>query len=110
MNDTTLDTITRQTATVSRRSTVMALGGALLAEAFTGTAAAKGGKKAGKKAGKQAKKTCKDQVQKCRNTITVGCADECGDDVLEAALVCCNQFAKCNAGAALECFFGLEAA
>jgi hypothetical protein len=98
------DTFTRQTAdAVSRRGSLLTLGGAALAAGLAGA----GGTRAGKKSGKG--KKCKKQVGKCREGLADVCAalfpgnqdniDECFDLFAE----CCAFLKACNAGQAFAC-------
>jgi ribulose kinase len=99
MHGATFDALTRRTATaVSRRSSLVALGGAAL-----GTAAAPWHASAGK-AGKKAKKKCRKQVNKCKNAVRDYCNtlmsfEECLDELLP----CCDPLRKCQAGSSTEC-------
>ncbi len=103
MSGHTFDTFTRQTAdAVSRRGSLLTLGGAALAAGLAGS----GGTKARKKGGKG--KKCKKQVGKCREGLGNVCAalfenqdsiDECFGLFAE----CCAFLKSCNAGQAFAC-------
>lgn len=96
------DGIARRTAAgLSRRGSLLALGGAALAAAVTGpshTQAAKSGKKTRKKA----RKVCRRQVGQCHDFLDWACPDQTCVDRLES---CCASFAKCDANTALQCIF-----
>jgi hypothetical protein len=85
---------------VSRRSSLLAVGGATIVASLTrptGLSAAKAGKKARKK--------CKKQGKQCRQFIIADCQDS--SDVqacLDRTLPCCDPFARCNAAAGFACF------
>jgi hypothetical protein len=83
---------------VSRRSSILAIGGSALAAALAKPASTRAGK-SGKN--KNAKKRCKRQVQQCRNAYV----DICDVNVActETVATCCAHLATCNAGAAFEC-------
>lgn len=99
------DALTRHAAdAVSRRGSLLALGGAALAAAAVEKPA-----RARQKAKKQVKKKCKRQVAPCRSFFAGVCF---GDPECEAALFpCCDFLAKCDSGAMFECLFscGCEA-
>jgi hypothetical protein len=88
----------RHELTASRRSL---FGGALGAAAFAGVLAAPDTTRAAK-AGKQAKKRCKRQQGACADAVRAFCLDD--ETCLTALLPCCALLARCNAGAATECF------
>lgn len=110
MTEQNFDAFTRRAAEgVSRRKSLVALGGATLAAiaAKPSIADAKqnSGKNANKKAKKKARKKCKKQVGQCNAFVMQMCArsrspQQCQSDNLR----CCESFATCNAGAALQCF------
>jgi hypothetical protein len=107
-----IDTVTRRAAdAVSRRASLLALGGMALAAMTAIPAAAKGGK-GGKKskkrkgnsgnAGEQlAQAKCASQVDQFRTSVSGFCdPEDC-----PAQLSCCDFFATCNAVGALACLF-----
>lgn len=94
-------------AVLSRRRSLLTLGGAALASAAAGTEPARAGQVA-KKARKRSRKKCRRQIDQCRNVILDYCASddaECEEDSLNDVLACCSQLSTCQAGAALDCFF-----
>jgi hypothetical protein len=109
-----IDSVTRHAAgAVSRRASLLALGGMVLAAMTAVPAAAKGGNK-GKKRKKRnagdgtaigplAQARCASQIDVCRQTIAAICGS--GDSECLAKLACCDFFATCNAGGALACIF-----
>lgn len=102
-----VDVSTSAAAVLSRRGSLLTLGGAVLASAAAGTKPVRAGKVA-KKARKRSSKKCRRQIDQCRNVILDFCAGddaECEEDTLNDILACCSQLATCQAGAALDCFF-----
>jgi hypothetical protein len=110
-----IDTITRRAAgAVSRRTSLLALGGMALVAVTAAPSAAKGGKK-GKKPKKRkggngsdgtgfgplAQARCASQVDQCRAIVT----DLCEDAECLGKIVCCAPLATCNADGALACLF-----
>jgi hypothetical protein len=101
MNDSTFDSITRHAAvTVSRRMSLLALGGAGLTAVAAPTMAAPT-MAAGGKAGKKAMKLCRRQREQCRAFFVERCQGS--QNCLEALLPCCELFAKCSVAAGIEC-------
>lgn len=97
----TFDAVTREAAdAISRRKSMMALGGMALAAALAETKSVSGKKKRAKK---QVKKKCKRQVLACRNFFSGFCTGipECEDEFFP----CCDQLATCDAGGMLTCLF-----
>ena len=113
MSEEIIDTVSRRAAdAVSRRASLLALGGMALAAVATSPAAAKAGKR-----GKRRKKRKGDSGNIAEQLIQARCAsqgDQCrtifaqicngGADCL-ASLRCCDSFATCDAVGALSCFF-----
>lgn len=96
MTNTTFDTFTRQAATqVSRRRSLMTLGGAGLAAALGGPLAVEAKKNSGKKAKKKAKKKCQQQVQQCESALAQVGAPEFA--------FCCQFLGTCNATQFIQC-------
>jgi hypothetical protein len=110
MHAQTFDTLTRQTASsVSRRRSLLALGGAAVAGALAAPMLALASKDS-KKAKKKKKKKCNGQIGQCEDFFTDLCANpdaECEPDELAAARFCCSQLKNCKAGEAVSCFFSL---
>jgi hypothetical protein len=89
------DVLARQAA--SRRSSLLALGGAALAAAVSEPTRAK------QKTKKQVRKKCRRQVAPCRSFFAGVCF---GDPDCEAALFpCCDYLAQCDSGSMFECIF-----
>jgi hypothetical protein len=106
MNDNTFASITRHAAvTVSRRMSLLALGGAGLTAVAAPTMAAPTmaapTMAAGGKAGKKAMKLCRRQREQCRAFFVERCQGS--QNCLEALLPCCELFAKCSVAAGIEC-------
>jgi hypothetical protein len=102
MTNATFDAFTRQTATrISRRGSLLALGGAGMATALGGSLAAEAknssNKKSKKKAKKQAKQKCKKQVDQCETSLTV--------NNFPQGIPCCQFLSDCNTTQFLTCLF-----
>jgi hypothetical protein len=97
----TFDAIARQVAAVSRRGTIRALGGAAMAAGLAAPTVIRAGE-----AGKNGRKRCKRQRGQCLAFFAEFCEPK--DDpagCLEEVRPCCEHFARCNAGAGIECLF-----
>lgn len=99
MSEQNFDAFTRQAAqSVSRRQSLMALGGATLAAVATKPTIAeakKSGKNANQKAKKQARKKCKKQVQQCVDAL---------NQFNEGNLTfCCQELSTCDAFGFIQC-------
>ena len=108
----TIDIVSRRAANaVSRRTSLLALGGLALAVITAAPSAAKGGKKHKKRKGGNgsdssgfgplAQARCASQVDQCRAIFT----DLCQDAQCFSRIICCNSLATCNADGALACIF-----
>jgi hypothetical protein len=109
MSEQIIAAVTRRAAgAVSRRASVLALGGMVLAAV---PSAAKGGKK-GKKGKKRnagdgtaigplAQARCASQTDQCRAIFL----DLCRDSQCLSNIICCNSLATCDADGALACLF-----
>jgi hypothetical protein len=98
VNASIYDRFTRHAAAMPRRRSLLSLGGAVVSAAVGSPARA-----AGRKAGKQARKRCKKQQEECRGFFTERCQ---GNELCEQAFIpCCEDFARCDAGAAMECIY-----
>jgi len=81
---------------LSRRTSLIALGGAALSVVARPSPARAG------KAGKKAKKKCKRQIGQCESSIATVCSG--GPAGCEEVLApCCSSFKNCKAGAAYQC-------
>ncbi len=100
MNDRIFDTVTRNAATaVSRRTSLLSIGGAALTAATTGPALARPGKSR-----KSPYKQCKKQTAQCRAAIADYCAPLTEPQICEAFLGnCCETLAQCDAGLTITC-------
>lgn len=109
MSEQTFDAFARRAGEVSRRGSLLTLGGAGLA-ALAGSSIAEAGKsnkKANRKARKKGKKKCKKQVDQCAEFIGDLCSivQEGGSETCEAQFSpCCEFFAQCQATAFFDCF------
>ena len=124
MSEQIIDSITRHAAgAVSRRASILALGGMALTAVAAVPTSAKGNKngknrKDRKKNNKGAvgvvtrtptgptgeqlsQARCASQGDQCRTFVT----EVCEDEGCLRALICCDQFATCNAAAGLNCIF-----
>lgn len=91
---------------VSRRRSLLMLGGVSLATGLAGPLGAEAKPSPAKKAKKKAKKTCKRQVSQCTAILDERCDEnDCDADSLERVLGCCQSFRSCSAGAVLDCLF-----
>ena len=98
MTTTTFDTFTRQAATqVSRRRSLMTLGGAGLAAALGGPLAVEAKKNKSKKAKNKAKKKCQQQVPQCESALA-----QVGGNGPQLAF-CCQFLGSCNATQFIQC-------
>jgi hypothetical protein len=98
MSTSTFDEFTRRAAgTVSRRASLMTLGGAALAAASAkpSITEAKKNKNKNKKAKKQAKKKCKQQVPQCETALA-----QVGSPQFS---FCCQFLGSCNATQFIQC-------
>ena len=100
LSDRAIDVISRRTAdALSRRGSLLALGGlALAASVPASTVKGRKGKNR-----KKRRKTCQRQVAPCQAFFTAICF---GDPDCEAEFFpCCEQLANCDSAGLLECFF-----
>jgi hypothetical protein len=105
MNGTTLDMAARTASVLSRRRSLVGLGGAALVSAVAASRPVQAGK-AGKKAKKRVKRTCQRQDGQCAAFFENLCeVDECDPEGLEAALACCAILRTCEAGEFMACIF-----
>lgn len=105
MNDRMIDAVARDAAVVSRRTSLLSIGGAALAAAMAGPALAKRGK-----SGKSARKRCMNQTSQCRAAIAEYCALQTLPQVCEAFLApCCEPLAQCNARETTACILATVA-
>lgn len=87
-----------EAASVSRRGSLRALGGAAIVAALT-TPLAASAKSSGEKTGKR----CRRQRDQCR-TVFAGLCE--GFPSCEAAYApCCEHFSRCDAGKGISCIF-----
>ena len=110
MTEQPFDGFTRHATTViSRRGSLLTLGGAGLA-ALAGPATARAGKNVKKRARKKGKKKCKRQVEQCRTYWDDYCqaTGGCDPQVLEEVLACCDLLGQCQNAAFFGCFLGAE--
>lgn len=99
LSERAFDTFARRAAdAVSRRNSILALGGAALAAAvMTEPTSSR------RKAKKQVKKKCKRQVAPCRAFFAGLCLGDL--DCQDALFPCCDHLAQCDSGAMFECMF-----
>jgi hypothetical protein len=92
------DAVTRRHAAgVSRRSSVLTLGGAALAAAIATPELSHAKKKKGKDCKKKEKQRCSNDIEACETTINLSCNDPAG---CPEALLCCQS---CSAEGFFEC-------
>jgi hypothetical protein len=102
MDGSRFDAWTRQTAKpLSRRRSLLTLGGAGLTSAIAGNSVAKAGKR-----GKQCKKKCQQQESQCEDVVRAFCneVDPGGNGCTMTVLPCCTPLSSCNAAASTQCF------
>ena len=100
----------RAAEAMSRRASLLTLGGAVLARVMAAPRTAQAGKES-KKAKKRVKRTCKRQVGACRAFFTELCATdpECDEEEMERVFPCCELLENCEAGDSVACFFDVAA-
>lgn len=99
MNDRNFDAATRAAVAISRRTSLLSIGGVVLAAATTVPALAKPGK-----SGKSARKQCKKLKSQCHAAIAAYCAVLEAPQICEALLgACCDTLAQCDAGLTVTC-------
>jgi hypothetical protein len=100
MNDQVFDAFTARAASLSRRASLVSLGGAALAAAVVRPTPARAGS-----VGKKVKKKCKKQIGQCETSVTIFCARQLFDreDCEATLLPCCTSFAGCKGGDAYDC-------
>jgi hypothetical protein len=107
-----LAAIARQAVGVSRRDTLMTLGGAGLTT-LAGPSiaiAAKSNKKANRRAKKKGKRKCKKQDGQCVQVFEDICAGEADPEFCEDLFIpCCAFLAQCQTTAFFECAFASAA-
>jgi hypothetical protein len=92
------DAITRRAATgVSRRGSLLTLGGAALAATFAGPQLGEAKKKKGQDCKKKEKQRCNNDTAACRTTVFINCQDPAG---CPEALLCCEP---CSASGFFAC-------
>jgi hypothetical protein len=97
MSEQSFDAFTRRAAqAVSRRQSLMALGGATLAAAAAKPSIAEAKKNKNKKAKKKAKKKCKQQVPQCEAAVAQA-------NGIPQQIQCCQFLSNCNAGSFVQC-------
>jgi hypothetical protein len=106
MHNESVNALAHRTApSLTRRTSLVAIGGAALASALARPAPAHAGK-----AGKKAKKMCRRQIGQCETSVTAFCATasellEIDREACEASVLpCCGSFKGCQAGSFFRCF------
>jgi hypothetical protein len=87
---------------VSRRQSLMTLGGASVTAAIGKPSIVMAGKES-KKVRKRYKKKCKRQIDPCELALTVLCQGQAA--CMATVLPCCSSLKTCKAGTSLDCFF-----
>ncbi|HYI14930.1 MAG TPA: hypothetical protein VEX37_06045 [Thermomicrobiales bacterium] len=100
MNDRTFDFFTARAASLSRRASLVGLGGAALAAAVVAPTPARAGT-----VSKKVKKKCKKQIGQCETSAALFCARQFFDlGACQTTLFpCCASFKNCKGGTAYEC-------
>jgi hypothetical protein len=97
------DAITRRAATgVSRRGSLLTLGGAALAATLAGPQLGVAKKKKGKDCKKKEKQRCNNDIAACRSTVLINCEEP---DGCPEALLCCED---CSASGLLACIIAAQ--
>lgn len=106
MNNHHFDTVARDAAAaVSRRTSLLTIGGAALAAVMARPASAKGGKSRN-----TSLKRCKKQTGQCLAAVAEYCAPLELPQVCEAFLgPCCETLAQCDAGRTVACLLSIAA-
>ena len=106
MNNHHFDTVARDTAAaVSRRTSLLAIGGAALTAAMAQPASAKRGNSRN-----TSQKRCKTQTGQCLAAVAEYCAPLELPQVCEAFLgPCCEKLAQCDAGRTVSCLLSIAA-
>jgi hypothetical protein len=106
MNANAFDAFTRRTAAaVSRRKSLLTIGGAALGATVAAPFLAEADLKK-KECKKKCKKKCKNQVEQCENEVRQLCNDlgaELEQECRDALLDCCSTLGKCKAAKSTEC-------
>ena len=108
MNANAFDAFTRRTAdAVSRRKSLLTIGGAALGATVAAPLLAEADLKK-KECKKKCKEKCKKQVEQCENQVREFCEEKFGgldlDDECRAELLpCCATLGKCKAAKSTEC-------
>jgi GH24 family phage-related lysozyme (muramidase) len=102
MNANAFDAFTRRTAAaVSRRKSLLTIGGAALGATVAAPFVVEADLKK-----KECKKKCKTQVEQCENEVRQLCNDlgaELEQECRDALLDCCSTLGKCKAAKSTEC-------
>ena len=103
MHERRFDALTRHAAhAVSRRHSLLTLGGAAVASAVTVPSVIQAGQTA-KRAKKRKRQKCRRQIDQCLDALTEVCEGE--ESCINNFDHCCPLLADCKAGAALDCLF-----
>ena len=93
------DVVAKRTASsLSRRTSLVALGGAAVTTALRPSSTRAG------KVSRKVKRTCKRQIGQCQSSVASFCA-EAPEGCEEAIAPCCASFKGCKAGAVYACIF-----
>jgi GH24 family phage-related lysozyme (muramidase) len=106
MNANAFDAFTRRTAAaVSRRKSLLTIGGAALGATVAAPFVVEADLKK-KECKKKCKKKCETQVEQCENEVRQLCNDlgaELEQECRDALLDCCSTLGKCKAAKSTEC-------
>jgi hypothetical protein len=105
MNRRIVDVLTRgSTGAVSRRASLLTMGGATLSAAMAASMGAAAGR-----SGKRGKNRCKPQKGKCLAYFAGYCLQQGEPSLCEDKhFPCCEYFARCNAAAGFACLFPVK--
>jgi hypothetical protein len=103
MHERRFDALTRLAVdAVSRRRSLLTLGGATVASAVASPSVIQAAGTA-KKARKRKRKKCRRQIDQCLAALTAFCEGE--ESCINNFDLCCPLLSDCQAGAALDCLF-----
>jgi hypothetical protein len=107
MSESAFDAFTRSTAeALSRRHSLMAMGGAALAAGLTGAVGTEAKQSAAKKVKKKNKKKCNQVRESCRNVVLANVEGGSDPEIVQAFLACCEN---CFAPDLLTCLLAADA-
>jgi hypothetical protein len=105
MNTQSFDAVARRAAVgMSRRSSLVTLGGAAAGALIAGPSASEAKKKKGKDCKKKEKQRCSSDAAACKTTVQVALCPDAEPATCVAAQTCCDQ---CSANGFLTCLLAI---